>query len=328
MKTISTPKIIAALKPAYAERFQKALTVLERGLDDHHIWNADFNDAKDSLSRCMEQAMSVAAEPFYAQRRAEVAANRYSNDPRYDISGYMTYISAPKLLRRLEKANFDNPIISEYMEYLRELVQIGVLIKEVKHYIEKGRKPNVINKTPEELAAEIANTGICCICQRRQKLNAEQGMVHHGYEMSEYNHSGYRIGSCFGVKFLPYEFSCEANKQWLANVLNPQLKAQLKYLKELKNSVMPTLDRVHQVYTRTSLGKPEKVTETFAKGTWEYDEIREDKIWNTESNIRNLKSDIAGHTQLVKNWKLMPLKDGTVLGPKGADPKVIVLTSK
>jgi hypothetical protein len=308
---MQTPKIIAALKPAYADRFVKALAALEQGVADHHIWNVDFNDAKDSVSRGIEQAMSVAAEPFYAQRRAEMTSYS-SNDPRYDISGYMSYISAPKLLRRLEKANFDNPTIQSYMEYLREVVQIGTLIKSAKVFIVKGRKPNVTNKTEAELAAEIANTGTCCICQRRQKLNDEQGMVHHGYQMSEYNHSGYRIGSCFGVKFLPYEFSCEANKQWLAQVLKPQMVAEKKFLKDLKNSTMETLDRTEEIYQGYGL-KPKSVTHTYNRGTREYEEVRESKIYRTESNIRLLKIDIETHEALVKNWTLRPLLDGTTL---------------
>ncbi len=301
-----TGKLIAALKPVYAVRFQEAVAVLELGVKEHHIWNVDFQNAKDTLSRCMDQAMEVAANPFYAERRQQV--ERWdSSDPRYDISGYMTYISAPKLLRRLEKANFDNPIIREYMEYLRELVLIGALIKEVKHYIEKGRKPNVINKTPEEIAAEIANTGICTICQRRQKLTAERQMVHHGYQMSEYNHAGYRIGKCFGCAFLPYEFSCEGNKQWLAQVLKPQLKANQKYLRDLKASTMPSLDRTRDKHEG---GKRVTVTETFAKGTPEYEEIREGSVIRTESDIRGLKTDIEFHTVLVNTWVSRPLADG------------------
>jgi hypothetical protein len=308
---MKTNKIIAALGPVYAERFQAALAVLELGVKEHHIWNVDFQNAKDSLSSAMDRAMSVAAEPYYVERRANNDHGYSHNDPRYDISGYMTYISAPKLLRNLEKKNgYANPIILEYMEYLRELVQIGAVIKEVKNYIEKGRKPNVTNKTPEEVAAEIANTGICTICLNRQKLTAEQKMFHHGYQMSEYNHAGYRIGSCFGCGFLPYEFSCEGNKQWLARVLRPQLVANRESLKNLKASTMLTLDRTRDKFEG---GKVVSFTETFAKGTREYEEIRESAIYRTESNIRLLKTDIESHEALVEKWVLRPLMDGTVL---------------
>jgi len=292
----------------YATRLTEAIATLDLGVKEHHIWNVDFVNAKDNLSRCMEQAMTVAAEPFYTAKRASFGTWD-SSDPRHDISGYMSYISAPKLLRNLEKKNgFSDPIILEYMEYLRELVALGQLIKEVKPYIEKGRKPNVTNKTPEELAAEIANTGICCICQNRQKLNDEQGMVHHGYQMSEYNHSGYRVGSCFGVKFMPYEFSCEANKQWLSQVLRPQLKAQREYMKALKASTMLTLDRTRDVYVS---GKRTSVTDTFAKGTPEYEEIRESSAHRAEYEIKMLKAEIEMHEAFVEKWVLRPLMDGT-----------------
>jgi hypothetical protein len=306
---MKTNKITAALQPANVERFQTALSVLELGVKEHHIWNVDFQNAKDTVSRCIEQAMTVAAEPFYVERRASNDYDFSHNDPRYDISGYMTPISAPKLLRNLEKKNgYANTIILEYMEYLRELVEIGKFIKEVKPFIEKGRKPNVTNKTPEALAAEIANTGTCTICQNRQKLTDEQKMVHHGYQMSEYNHSGYRVGRCFGCDFLPYEFSCEGNKQWLAQVLRPQLAGNRKYLKELKASTMLTLDRTREKYEG---GKRTSVTETFAKGTPEYEEIRENMIYRTESNIRLLKIDVEMHEGLVKAWVFRPLMDGT-----------------
>jgi hypothetical protein len=126
--------------------------------------------------------------------------------------------------------------------------------------------------------------------------------------MSEYNHSGYRIGKCFGCAFLPYEFSCEGNKQWLAQVLRPQLAGNRNHLKDLKASTMLTLDRTRDKYEG---GKRVSFTETFAKGTREYEEIRESAIFRTESNIRLLKIDIEMHDGLVEKWVLRPLMDGT-----------------
>jgi hypothetical protein len=135
-------------------------------------------------------------------------------------------------------------------------------------------------------------------------------MVHHGYQMSEYNHAGYRIGSCFGCAFLPYEFSCEGNVQWLAQYLRPALKSAQQYMKSLKNSTMPTLERTKETYQ--GYGKKPLVTvEKFDKGTREYDEIRENEMDRTEFKISSLKGDIQFHDALVANWKLTPLADGT-----------------
>jgi hypothetical protein len=305
--TFSTPYIRSAF--TQGDRFLAAIQTLEAGLAAGEIYNQEFINAKSYVSSGCEHAQHIAADGAISR---DVRRELPSSDPRHDIGYAFGMNQAAKLARRLRKLDLAD-ITFGMMDYIVTLEQINELflfLKSFKSIIKKGRKPNVTNKTAAQIAEEIANTGICTICQNRQKLTAEQQMVHHGYQMSEYNHAGYRIGSCFGCAFLPYEFSCEGNKQWLAQFLRPALKSAQQYMKSLKNSAMPTLERTKETYQ--GYGKKPLITvEKFDKGTREYDEIRENEIDRTEFKISSLKGDIQFHDALVANWKLVPLADGT-----------------
>ena len=128
-------------------------------------------------------------------------------------------------------------------------------------------------------------------------------MVHHGYQMSDYNHSGYRMGKCFGTADLPYEVSCEANKKFLVALKNTMKDLQAA-LKAYKASEHATLD-----VTEYPRSMREPVQTPYAKGTPQYEKERESRIANVESQIRQTKDLIEFHTARVENWKAAKLYD-------------------
>jgi hypothetical protein len=291
-------------------RFQNAMVILEAAMKAGKIWNQEFIDAKYYISAACEHAQDVTADAA-REKRPEGGSKFYgSGDVRNDIGYAFGMNQSAKLSRNLKKlkgSDFTKEIAA-YCDVLDEIAALFMWLKEFKAIIVKGRRP--VEKTPEQIADEIANVGTCCICGKGQKLDAAQGMVHHGYEMSEYNHAGYRIGSCFGVKHLPYEFSCEPNKIWIVNVLKPQLKGQQAHLANLKASVPESLTRTTQKYEG---GKLVDVKTSYDRGTTDYEQLREAAIDHTKFQISTLKQHIEHHTALVANWKLKPLADGTKL---------------
>jgi hypothetical protein len=303
---MDTPKIVAALGDK-APRFQEQVAVLEQGLADKKIWNVQAADAKFAISRRIEEAGNVIVEPFFEQRR-NCLPNWPKNDPRYDITGYMNVTSAPKLLRNLEKNNgFNNPLILEYMEYLREVVKIGALIKAIKPYIVKGRRP--VEKTEEQLRDETFNTGECAICANRQKLNGSANMVMHGYQMSDYNHAGYRVGKCFGVSYKPYELSNEANVAF-APVLESLRKGVADSLKTLKSGKVASLTAKRDRWENHRRTVTDVVL-TPEANPQEFKRELELAIARQESELRMVESDIKTNNAKIENWTRQPLKYGS-----------------
>lgn len=65
-----------------------------------------------------------------------------------------------------------------------------------------------LNQTARPPSAKtMDNTGLCAICERRQKLSRTGAMVLHGYERPG---TGFITGNCFGTDYPPLEISHEA----------------------------------------------------------------------------------------------------------------------
>lgn len=303
---METTKINAALGNK-APRFQELIATLEAGLVAKKIWNVQVVDAKFSISNLIDDAAKFYSEPFYAQKRNQ-SANWVNGDPRYDISMFMNTTSAPKLLRNLTKQNgYNDPIILEYMEFLKEVVAIGTLIKAIKPFVVKGRRP--VEKTPEQIQDETFNTGVCAICANRQKLDGNVAMVMHGYQMSDYNHAGYRVGKCFGVGYKPYELSNEANVAF-APVLENHRKDIAVAIKTWKSGKITTLDVMKdkwENHKRTEV----KVTYTLEANPVEFNREKEGRIARLESQLRMVKADIVTNNAKIEGWTLQPLAYGS-----------------
>ena len=308
-KTFSTPYIRSGYTSG--DRFEAALRTIQEGLDAGKIYNQEFQNAKYYIAGGCEHAQHISADAARG-RDANGNVNRSYGDCRDNIGYAFGMNQAAKMSRELKKLAKRipavlNPSTADYILTLDQIDAVWKWLQSVKPIIVKGRKPNVTNKTPEQIEAEYANTGHCCICTRRQKLSngevRERVMVHHGYQMSDYNHSGYRMGKCFGTAELPYEVSCEANKKFLV-VLKNTLKQLNASLKALKTSVPTEL-----TVTEYPRGMRDPVQTPYAKGTPQYEKERESRIYSTESEIRQTKDLIEFHTARVENWKAAKLYD-------------------
>jgi len=312
MSIPATDKISATFPQKYintfrnGDQFHNALHTIQSGIDAGKIYNQEFKDAKDWIANGCEHAQHVAAN-------GARGGSRSFGDCRDNIGYAFSMNQAAKLSRELKKLQKRSPekITSGIVEYVATLDQIDAVwkwLQSVKPIIVKGRKPNVVNKTQEQIEAELTNTGHCAICGRRQKLSGEElrtrTMVHHGYQMSDYNHSGYRVGKCFGTARLPYEVSCEANKEFLV-ILKRELKEYRASLKAYQNSEADTL-----MVTEYPTGRlRDAVQVPYAKGTTQYEKERQSRIHEKESRIRQTQSAIKYHEAKVADWKPVKLYD-------------------
>lgn len=311
MSIPATDKIIATFDSKYinsnfrqGRQFEDALVTIESGLTAGKMWNQEFQDAKHWISRACEHAQNIAAD------EARLPSRQHYSDARDQIGYAFSMNQAAKLSRELKKLETKQPgsLTPGMKGYVAALDQIDGLWKwlaTAKPILVKGRKPNVTNRTEEEIEAIYSSTGHCPICTRRQKLvpggaERQRPLVHHGYQMSDYNHAGYRMGKCFGTAKSSYEVSCEANKEFLV-ILKDTLRNQEAALKSLQASEHATLNVME--YPKNAPRNSDPVAVPYAKGTPQYEKARENEIRSTEGHIRQTKNEIEFHEARVANWK-------------------------
>jgi hypothetical protein len=292
-------KLITDKDSRSAQSFSSALARLNSGLTDKKIWNVEINDAKFTLSNGVNIALDAVFHR-YLGGRGRSNYEEWTND----LSMFCSFNQAAGRIKRLVKKAPKTEIVAEFIAAYQEVDAIWKAICELKPYTVKGRRPNE-NKTEAQIAEELFNTGICAICGNRQKLS-ENRMVHHGYQMSEYNHAGYRVGKCFGTRYLCYELSCEANIAF-APILKAHLKDYRSALKVLKSGTVETLIVQRHKYEG---GRQVPYNVVLTKGTDEFDRELENRIDSVKANIRFTLSDIESNDSKTLGWTLQPLKYG------------------
>jgi len=296
------------------ERFEKAIKTLEDGLANKHIWNVDYVDAKDTLSNAADKALDAAYAPlrtFYYHEGGERWRSWEHNDPRHNL-GLSQFLYAPSFLLKLKKVK-DAPELKPYIAMLTEIAQVAELVKAVKPFIEKGRKPN-----PNAVEPDYSNTGICPVCMRRQKLTLDSLMVAHGYTVPR--GWGGRNGMCIGRGHQAWELSPEGTIYY-KGILESALKSNKNSLKKLLNGEIAELSETVRV--RKGFGSFEDERRTYKKGEPGYDRVFKSEQFQFESNIRSLTSEISGLDTRIKAWKKEPLKYGGAETQKRWESKLL-----
>jgi hypothetical protein len=222
-----------------------------------------------------------------------------------DNIGYAFQMNqAAKMSRSLKKLSADKITlgITEYITTLDQIDAVWKWLQSVKPIIMKGRKPA---ENPKPI--DITNTGHCAVCEDRFKLerHGKRAMVHHGFRISDRmgNYFGHRAGKCFGTGYQPYELSNQANKEY-KYFLQQELKEVEADLADLKASVPDTLDV--QEYKK---GIAFPVSVPYARGTKKYEQERQHRIFQTESEIRWLNEQIPYQQVRIDTWRLQTLAD-------------------
>jgi hypothetical protein len=292
---------------ASSARFDAALQTLAAGKTAGEIWNVEFNDAKYYISHACEHAQEEAAHEAH-DWQPEGGIVHY-DDARRDIGYAFGMNQAAKLSRNLKKLSADKmtPRIEAYIAVLDEIAAMFVYLQSFKSIIKKGRRP--VQKTEEQLRDETFNTGVCAICANRQKLDGSVNMVMHGYQMSEYNHAGYRVGKCFGVGYKPYELSNEANVAF-APVLEHHRQSTAAAIKTWKSGKITSVE-VKREKWEAHRRVEYKVTLTLAENPVEFQSEVNARIGRLENELRYIKADIKTNNAKIEGWTLQPLTYGS-----------------
>ena len=301
------PNLLRYVEPARVNvaRLKTAVKTIEDGIATKHIWNTDYEDAKGAISRAWENIDNVAHDyltDLYVYRTWQ------ENDPRLNM-GLCGFLNTPGWLAKLKKVK-NAPELANYIAVIEEVAALAELVKAVKPYVVKGRKPAVLtDKQRAEQEADLKNTGMCPVCMKRQKLSINSTLVAHGYTVPR--GWGGRNGMCMGHNYKAWELSPEgavAFKEYMENYL----ARQKNLLADLQASKFPELREkvsVRKAENGRFIGYVDEVR-TYAKGTPEYEKVRQTNIFSTERNIEYLNSDIASVGDRIKNWKAEPLKYG------------------
>lgn len=298
------------------ERLAEGKQLLEEGLADKQIYNAEFQTAKERIRYALDDTFHALHNELlnvdHAKGFADVANYDY-----WDFDSSFNSASVAKGLRTLTKKfptwslgkQGSTPalaVIYRYMDVLNEAVQLVNLLKAVKSYVIKGRKPTVLTDAQrKQQEADLKNTGICPVCHRRQKLSMDGRMVAHGYVLD--SKWGGRNGMCFGRGYEAWELSDEGAVAFVA-YLQKRLESTERSLKQLQDSV--PVELTETVRIRKGVGVYENEFRKHPKGTPAYEKLRQQGIWANESDIRSLNANIQTYSDLIANWKPEPLKYG------------------
>lgn len=307
---INTPLLDAALETKalkYAPRFDRwvnAKADLVEGLAKKHIWNVDFVAAKERISSGVDAVMHMifdeSLEEFWRVRDMNVSETKDWEYQQRVFKAHEDYSTSCQLnqaagrIKRLSKVS-DVKGVKDYIEVLKEVVLLHEAAQALKPFIEKGRKP-AENPTP----VDITNTAHCAICGHRQKMNAAQGMVHHGFRITYMGQPLHqRMGSCFGVGYKPSELSCEANVAYIP-FLEQQKTKTLELIAELRADKFD--NHVEKRTKREGFRMVEYVV-NHKRGTSEYAKLRDNLISRAEWEVKGYEQNIEHHQEIVKNWK-------------------------
>ena len=159
------------------ERFRVALEAFDSAVVNRQMWNVDYVDHKYRLNQIAEDAIESAAEGFRAPRRGVNSGNYPqwdSGDPRWNAIYAPQFSNTPGAAKKLQKYRGKEGVgFDEYVDMLDDVAKVALLVKSVKPFIQKGRKPS---EHPVEV--EYTNPGICPICGKRQKLNKDRLVAH------------------------------------------------------------------------------------------------------------------------------------------------------
>jgi hypothetical protein len=225
--------IITALLPHIPERqafnVAKGIDALEAGIVAGEVKNVAFTDAKDAISRAVEDG----AEKFLATGPHE--QKHHQSDwwlGAYHADAFVSgWHDLPTKLKRAEKAG-----LAEYAAFLKTLMPLHALMAQAKPLIVKRRVLSEAERKAEiERQARLGGAMTCQCCGRA--IHANLGTIaHHGYERPG---DGWQTASCMGAKELPFEVSRDALGKMIVEMeaYGTRLVAQREEIKAEKQDI-------------------------------------------------------------------------------------------
>jgi hypothetical protein len=270
-----------------------AVYKLETGIQARFVRNIDFNDAKDTINRSVEEA----SESFF--KATDGLWNQaYTADALLDGAHTL-----PTKLKRAQKAG-----MASYAAFLSELMPLRELLEAAKPLIVKRQdQPKV--KTTKQIADEADQ--MTCQCCARGIFAATGVIAHHGYERPGH---GYQTASCMGARALPFE----ADRKVLAvliDVLRQRHAGMVERREAIAAEKAPIVRRwkegkkpniVHKEFefTRANFSSKEACVAGHATGLYGgFDDLLQRDLERRAHSIKMIYDDITAQQARYDGWK-------------------------
>lgn len=265
-------------------RFDAALAEIATGVEAGAIRNVVLNDAKSTLSRCINDAWNghVNAPFFYAGKFQDQPLDVQELATNISVYGLHEVISASK---KIGKTTATGPAVDAMRAFCAESLPLAQAVAALKDKVVKGRAPNA-EPTKEANPDKVVKT--CPVCFRPIAVRGSV-MAHHGYKRP---HEGWQTASCPGIRFMPLEVSSKG-LEWLIGALRARLaECEVTYSnRDSKDSL--------RVRTGGSKSPMETITPTSEKWAQAFRAF----VSNLEFEIEHLKHTLPGLDTKLANWK-------------------------
>lgn len=209
--------------------FDSSVRLIAKGVAEGMIRNADYKEAKDTLSRAVEQAWRAQTSGFFA--RGEYEKRPQASELYWDVSMlglYMVSSTSKKLAAYKGPAD---PAIDAMRAVLSEAQPLADAVASLKDKVVKGRTPRAqpVPVNPDKVI------GTCGVCFRHIAVTERGVMALHGYRRPGH---GTQTASCQGTRFRPLEVSDEGLR-WLIGAYEKERIHALDQLARLDKGWRP-----------------------------------------------------------------------------------------
>ena len=286
------------------ERFRTAAQdVLDAAASDRPVYNIEYTEWKDAISRTYEQAINNWRDQY-------TYAGKTSGWPQSDLDPYFAvngnFHNAPSDLKKIakyEKASGRNQAFLALKEVIAEFMPLWEALKTLKDRgVTKGRKPAANPRLTHVNPNRIERTCPCCLRSIAVAGGLLGHMAHHGYRRPGW---GEQTASCPGIRFQCLEVSDEGLK-YMVKSSEQRLTQLTKALQELPD--------VQFLGHPRDYGSSEKPPRMIRK-----DELKPEDQWlwreAYDRSEHRLKSEISTVSRSLKDYQKMLAKWKPTEGP-------------
>lgn len=285
---------LAAITPRLSERriarLAEAIAKLESAIASGVVPNAMFTEAKETINRAVEEAVS-----HWQNETGNYSLNTL----------IMGAYNVPAGIKEATKSGH------AMLPLLAAMLPLAELIKAAKPLIVKRGQAGApaAPKSAEQLAREAAV--MTCQCCGKGFLANTGTMAHHGYQRPG---QGWQTASCPGAKFLPFEAS-SARLALLIEELGAWKARQIEYAARLEAETesVSLSYRVGKSWEKQRLVTFELTRETFEAKKAEhagyfrsrpygFEFFKAEAIQSVQSQIKGVEMEIAAQQERLAAW--------------------------
>ncbi|MEQ1761612.1 MAG: hypothetical protein ABL984_00570 [Pyrinomonadaceae bacterium] len=273
------------------EQTNKRIESLRNEVATGKVWNADFEDAKQTLNWAVYRDKDLRD---LLLNSGDGKGSRASHEGYPGISGL--YWALPSNVHEVASSakkyaklrSTCPPNVQETADaFFAFWLPVNELFAVAKTMIVKGRRPSTDVDDSEKRTRE--NTGTCGVCNGNFKRNDDGFLVNHGYTV-EYQAFH---GGCPGIGYLPWELSPKGAEDY-----SDALDVHLTFLsQELEGWKVNGLPKVWVEHKR----------EYAYPGTPEFAYAFDSLVRDREYQVRQIKSNIEYYRTRIAAWEEAPL---------------------